>query len=107
MLQDRIAPASGEPRLALRFAGTTTEIRVRLRASFISVEQACKNVDNEIPDETTLEQTAEKTRAEWAEKLDRIEVEGATEEQNVIFYTAVFHTLQVRTWLSPRVPQIY
>ncbi|KAI0686232.1 glycoside hydrolase family 92 protein [Earliella scabrosa] len=77
-----------------RFAEGTKVVNVRVGVSFISVEQACKNVDNEVPDGTTLEQTAEKTRAEWAEKLDRIEVEGATEEQNVIFYTAVFHTLQ-------------
>ena len=90
-----------------RFAEGTKVANVRVGVSFISAEQACKNVDNEIPDGTTLEQTAEKTRAEWAEKLDRIEVEGATEEQNVIFYTAVFHTLQVRNWMSPRVPQIY
>lgn len=78
-----------------RFAEGTKVVNVRVGVSFISVEQARKNLDTEIPDGTTLETTAEKTRAAWAEKLDRIKVEGATEEENEIFYTAVFHTLQV------------
>ncbi|KAI0365463.1 glycoside hydrolase family 92 protein [Pilatotrama ljubarskyi] len=77
-----------------KFASGTKKVDVRVGVSFISVEQARKNLENEIPDGTTLEQTAKKTRAEWAEKLDRVKVEGATQEENEIFYTAVFHTLQ-------------
>ncbi len=68
---------------------------VRVGVSFISTQQACSNVDAEIPDGTSLEETAQKTRAEWAEKLDRIQVEGASPEDKTMFYTAVFHTLQV------------
>lgn len=64
--------------------------------SFISIEQARRNLDREIPDGETLEATARKTRAAWAEKLDRIQLEGATEKQKTIFYTAFFHSLQVR-----------
>ena len=60
------------------------------------VEQARRNLENEIPDGTTLEDTATRTRTEWTEKLDRIQVKGATDVQKTIFYTAVFHTLQVR-----------
>ncbi len=78
-----------------RFPTGTHQVNVRVGVSFISVEQARKNLDTEIPDGTSLEKTAEKTRAAWAEKLDRIKVEGATQEENEIFYTAVFHTLQV------------
>lgn len=78
-----------------RFVRGTREVNVRVGVSFISVEQARKNLGTEIPDGTTLEQTAEKTRAAWAEKLDRIKVEGATREENEVFYTAVFHALQV------------
>ncbi|KAI0365464.1 glycoside hydrolase family 92 protein [Pilatotrama ljubarskyi] len=76
------------------FAPGTKRVDVRVGVSFVSVEQARKNLEKEIPDGTTLEQTAKKTRAEWAEKLDRIKVEGATQEDNEVFYTAVFHSLQ-------------
>ncbi|KAL1679828.1 glycoside hydrolase family 92 protein [Schizophyllum commune] len=70
-------------------------VNVRVGVSFISTEQACKNVDNEIPDGTTLEDTARKTRSAWAEKLGRIDIEAAKSEDDlVVFYTAAFHALQ-------------
>lgn len=67
---------------------------VRVGVSFISEEQACSNVDNEIPDGIPLEETARKARIQWAEKLDRIQVQGGSRDEKTIFYTAVFHTLQ-------------
>ncbi|EIM85302.1 uncharacterized protein STEHIDRAFT_60062 [Stereum hirsutum FP-91666 SS1] len=76
------------------FPPDTEVVNVRVGVSFISVEQARQNLDIEIPDGTTLEMTARKTRTEWAEKLDRIEVDGATPDDLAVFYTAVFHTLQ-------------
>ena len=78
-----------------RFAKGTRQVNVRIGVSFISVEQARKNLEAEIPDGTTLESTAEKTRAAWAEKLDCIQIEGASDEDRETFYTAVFHALQV------------
>ncbi|EJF58543.1 hypothetical protein DICSQDRAFT_149044 [Dichomitus squalens LYAD-421 SS1] len=77
-----------------RFAQGTRQVNVRVGVSFISVGQARKNLDAEIPDGTTLESTAEKTRAAWAEKLDRIQIEGASDDDREVFYTAVFHALQ-------------
>ncbi|KAF4574330.1 hypothetical protein EYR36_005663 [Pleurotus pulmonarius] len=76
------------------FAPSTRVVDVRIGVSFISIEQARRNLDREVPDGETLEATAQKTRAAWAEKLDRIRVEGATEKQKTIFYTAFFHSLQ-------------
>ncbi|KAI9433354.1 glycosyl hydrolase family 92-domain-containing protein [Lactarius indigo] len=60
-------------------------VDVRIGVSFISVEQARKNLEKEIPDGTTLEQTAKTTRAK---------VQGGSREQLQTFYTALFHTLQ-------------
>ncbi|KAI0696503.1 glycosyl hydrolase family 92-domain-containing protein [Cerioporus squamosus] len=77
-----------------RFAEGTGQVTVRVGVSFISAEQARENLENEIPAGTTLEQTAEKTRAAWAEKLDRINIEGASQEESEVFYTAVYHALQ-------------
>ncbi|KAI0753582.1 glycoside hydrolase family 92 protein [Irpex lacteus] len=78
----------------VRFKEGVRKVEVRVGVSFISVEQARKNLDDEIPDGTTLEQTAEGVRKEWAEKLDRIQLEGASDDDQTIFYTAVFHGLQ-------------
>jgi hypothetical protein len=81
-----------------RFAEGVRTVNVRVGVSFISVEQARKNLENEIPDGTTLEETAEKTRQAWAEKLDRVKIEGSgiMDDEKRVFYTGIFHTLQVR-----------
>ncbi|KAF9235374.1 glycoside hydrolase family 92 protein [Melanogaster broomeanus] len=76
------------------FAPECSQINVRVGVSFISVGQARRNLEKEIPDGQSLEETARQTRAAWAEKLERIEVAGATEDQKETFYTAFFHTLQ-------------
>jgi putative alpha-1,2-mannosidase len=79
------------------FDPNTTVVNVRIGVSFISIDQARKNIEDEIPDGTALEETARTTRTAWAEKLDRIQIEGATDDQLSVFYTAVYHALQVRT----------
>jgi hypothetical protein len=70
-------------------------VNVRVGVSFISIDQARKNLDAEIPDGTSLEETAGGTRAAWEEKLGSIRMEGASEEDKTVFYTSFFHTLQV------------
>lgn len=68
-------------------------IEVRIATSFISVEQARKNMDMELRGKTfeTLQQS---TRAEWQKSLSRISIDGVTEDQKAVFYTAMFHTMQ-------------
>ncbi|KAJ7227934.1 glycoside hydrolase family 92 protein [Mycena rebaudengoi] len=77
-----------------RFAQGTRVVNVRVGVSFISVEQARRNLDVEIADGVQLEETARKTRSAWAEKLDRLVLEGAHEEEKEVVYTAFFHSLQ-------------
>lgn len=81
----------------VRFSRSVKKVDVRIGVSFISVDQARANLDSEIPDGTGLEGTARAVREAWAEKLDRIQLEGASDDDKTIFYTAVFHTLQVRS----------
>lgn len=81
-------------------------LSVRVGTSFISEDQARRNIDLEIPDKPqsldenvdilpgSLEATAKDVRSEWAEKLDRIQIKGATDESLEIFYTGVVHALQ-------------
>ncbi|KAG1836241.1 glycoside hydrolase family 92 protein [Suillus subalutaceus] len=76
------------------FSPEVVEVNVRIGVSFISVEQARKNLDMEIPDGNVLEDTATATRSAWAEKLELIKIKGASKDQLQTFYTAFFHTLQ-------------
>lgn len=77
------------------FTNETSVINVRVGVSFISVEQARENLDREIPDGLELEHTGYQTRKAWAEKLDSIQLQGATEENKTTFFTAFYHALQV------------
>ncbi|HEU5397330.1 MAG TPA: glycoside hydrolase family 92 protein, partial [Verrucomicrobiae bacterium] len=67
-------------------------IKVRIGSSFISEEQARDNLRKEIPD-WNFDRVADRTRKEWNEKLNRIEVEGGTADERTIFYTALYHSL--------------
>jgi len=96
---------------------------VRVGTSFISEEQARRNIENEIPDISAaglsdtssphqtlgvFENTAYRVRKSWADILDRIQVEpyakgsehSPSDDRVTVdletFWTAVVHTLQVR-----------
>jgi putative alpha-1,2-mannosidase len=92
--QDKIVSAY------VNFPEGSEAVTVRIGVSFISIDQARRNLDKEIPDKQTLESTARATRTAWAEKLDRIQVEGGTTTNKTTFYTAFFHSLQARIYYS-------
>jgi putative alpha-1,2-mannosidase len=87
----------------VRLPINTTTYDVRVGVSFISVEHARASIDYETPDGTTLEDTAKQTREVWAEKLDRLDIEGADEDLRQTVYTAFFHTLQVSITLCEHI----
>ncbi len=67
-------------------------VKVRVATSFISVEQAVKNLSVEIPN-WDFDQLTKNTHDIWQENLSRIAVNGCSENQKSIFYTAMFHTM--------------
>ncbi len=68
------------------------QIEVRVGISYISVEQAHKNLDEEIGKQS-FEQVKAKTRQVWNDVLGQAAVTGGTEKQKTIFYTALYHAL--------------
>ncbi|MCF7568785.1 GH92 family glycosyl hydrolase [Sabulilitoribacter arenilitoris] len=68
------------------------QIKVKIATSFISIEQARRNLEIEVP-HWEFEKVVKETRAIWQENLSRIDVKGASEDQKSIFYTALFHTM--------------
>ncbi len=68
-------------------------IRVKIGSSFVSIDQARKNLDAEIPDYNFARMEKELKR-EWNQLLSKIEVEGDIHDDKVKFYTALYHCFQ-------------
>lgn len=71
-------------------AGETIEVKVGI--SYISVEQARRNLEREIPD-WDFGGTKAKARAAWNSALSAIHTIGGTERERTIFYTALYRSL--------------
>ncbi|KAK2764484.1 hypothetical protein FQN54_009179 [Arachnomyces sp. PD_36] len=83
----------------VKFSKKTPRVEVRTGVSYISVEQARKNLDLGIPDEKSFEDTVEKVKSAWLEKIGRVTIEGVNKtdsdhDPRTIFYTGLFHALQ-------------
>ena len=69
-----------------------TEVVVKVGISYVSIENARKNLDAEVGDRGFNEIHTAATAA-WNEALGRIRVAGGTEADRTIFYTALYHSL--------------
>lgn len=78
---------------AWRFADGTTTVSLRYGISFISEEQAEKNLRREQKD-YNLEALAQAGRDIWNEALGRIRVEGGTEDEKTVFYSSFYRTFE-------------
>lgn len=74
----------------------TTEgeaIEVSVGVSFVSEENALLNLNTEQPAGSDFDGIYAEARRQWNDHLGRILVEGGTEDQKTVFYTALYHTL--------------
>ncbi|MEM6892192.1 MAG: GH92 family glycosyl hydrolase [Bacteroidota bacterium] len=69
-----------------------TVVEMKVGISYVSIENARENLSKETSGKG-FEQVLEETQREWNEYLSRIEVEGGSENDKTIFYTALYHTL--------------
>ncbi|TVQ08990.1 MAG: glycoside hydrolase family 92 protein [Bacteroidetes bacterium] len=67
-------------------------IEVKVGVSYVSIENARENLRAE-QDGFNLEKIAQDAFNQWNEKLSAIEVEGGTDDDKVMFYTALYHML--------------
>lgn len=67
-------------------------VEIRIGTSFVSVDQARANIEQEIGDKE-FNEVKEETKNIWNDRLNAIQIEGATESENHIFYTAMYHAL--------------
>lgn len=78
---------------AWRFADGTTTINLRYGISFISEEQAEKNLRSELGD-YDINKLAETGRRIWNEALGRLKVEGGTENDKTVLYSSFYRTFE-------------
>ena len=68
-------------------------VEVHMGISYVSTENARRNLEAEQGGATTFDAVREAARARWNADLGRIRVEGGTQEQRTVFYTALYHAL--------------
>ncbi|KEZ41153.1 putative glycosyl hydrolase protein [Scedosporium apiospermum] len=78
-------------RLGAVFSFKDTEVKSRVGVSFISTDQACRNVNNEIPDGTSLSKLRDDTRKEWGDKvLSKVTTTETDPELLARLYSALY-----------------
>lgn len=84
--------ARGES-VVVEFDGKQQSLYMRYGISFISVEQAKRNVLREIQS-FEIDMVTKAARHEWSKALGKIEVEGGTESERSVFYTSLYRTYE-------------
>jgi len=70
-----------------------TAVGVRVGISYVSAENARRNLEEENPAGTSFDMVRYRAREAWTGPLSAIRVGGGTEKERTIFYTALYHSL--------------
>lgn len=68
------------------------QIEVKIGVSFVSIENARQNMNEEQPG-FAFDKVREEARRMWNKELSVVAVEGGTDDQKTIFYTGLYHLL--------------
>jgi len=71
---------------------TDEEVLVKSGISFVNIEGAKANLENDIPD-WDFDKVHQQARELWNKAVEKVIVEGGTEEAKIIFYTALYHSM--------------
>ena len=93
-LTDNRSEATGRNiKALLRFStGQDEQVLVKVGISPVDYEGARKNLEAEIPG-WDFGLAVKKARELWDDELGKVEIEGGTADQRVIFYTALYHSM--------------
>ncbi|WP_111308420.1 GH92 family glycosyl hydrolase [Confluentibacter sediminis] len=69
-----------------------TTVELKIGVSYVSIENARQNLEKETNGKTFNDILSD-SKKEWNSYLSRIKVEGGSEDDKTIFYTALYHTL--------------
>jgi predicted alpha-1,2-mannosidase len=76
----------------MSFPQSTSQVNFKIAISFVSVEQARRNLAAEIPD-FDFDRLHRRAVYTWENALSRITIDGATQPQRQIFYSALYHVM--------------
>lgn len=68
------------------------EVLLKSGISFVSVEGARLNLEKDIP-HWDFDKVADEAKSLWNKSLETVSIEGGTERDKTIFYTALYHTM--------------
>jgi predicted alpha-1,2-mannosidase len=90
-----------ESRIAILRFKDRGSIEARIATSFISFEQAERNLDRELASKP-IEKVRAEAQKRWTECLSRIAIEGGTADQRQVFYSCLYRALLFpRLWHEP------
>ncbi|MDT0678343.1 GH92 family glycosyl hydrolase [Autumnicola musiva] len=89
-LIDRSQAEGKNASMVLKYSKDTPEINLRYGISFISVEQARKNMEREVLS-TNIDELQSKGRKIWNDALNKIKADGS-ENDKTVFYTALYRS---------------
>jgi len=96
-----LKPLSGHSIGVVQFAPGTKTVEVRVATSFISFEQAKRNLDLELGSHSA-DSVRSEGEAVWNKLLGRIDIAGSTPDQQATFYSCLYRTLLFpRIWHEP------
>jgi len=79
--------------IVLNYGNSNPKINLRYGISFISSDQAKLNLKKEIVS-YDVSRLAQIGRDIWNRTLQKIQVEGGTENEKIVFYTSLYHTYE-------------
>ncbi|RWA10279.1 hypothetical protein EKO27_g4840, partial [Xylaria grammica] len=93
------ASQNSTSRLGAVFTFDSTSVTSRVGVSFVSSEQACSSVENEIPAGTTLDTLEEDVKAAWTDGvLSKITTTDTSNTTNLqLLYSSLYHFLLIPT----------
>ena len=81
----------GNERLGGVFTFTEVEVQSRVGISFISTQQACQNLDNEITSETKLSTLTENAKSRWNDQIfDKIQISSNKSSDLQYLYSTLY-----------------
>ncbi len=88
-----VPPGKGSGGWVILDTSKSARVGVRVGISYVSERNAEANLRAENPEGTTFQALREKAHTAWNEMLNRIQTEGGTHDEQIVFYTALYHAL--------------
>jgi predicted alpha-1,2-mannosidase len=93
-IYDKTSVSGDRISLSVSFGPESTgEIKIRYGLSYISTDQAEKNLQNDISGWDNSDISG-KSRTKWNSVLSKVEIEGGTQNQRVVFYTSLYRCFE-------------